>query len=146
MPRRIRPWAKTSAGILWICSVLLSIVVAPRLIEGYGALLWTRFHAARTSGPHAGEHARKAGRAAARTIDLVAPLPWADEAARLAVDAASSLESQNRPSAVSALDEVRAALDRATASPLRGIGLGATASEARRRDEDARAGAGEPRS
>jgi hypothetical protein len=132
-------------GVAWSLILLASLVVAPRLMEGYGALLWTRFHAARASGPHPGEHARKAGRAAARTIDLVAPLPWAREAAHLAMDAAGGLESQNRPSAISAYDDVRAALERATSSRFRGFGLGATAEEAGRKDEDARAAA-EPHS
>jgi hypothetical protein len=119
----------------------VAALLAPRLVDGYGALQWARFHAARATGTRPGEHVRKAGRAAARVIDRVAPLPWAREAARLALDAAGSLEAPNRPSAVAAYGEVRTALDEASASRIRGLGLGAITEEARARDDEARAAA-----
>jgi hypothetical protein len=122
-------------------ALAVACVLTPRLVEGYAALQATRFHAGRMGGPRVGEHARKAGRAASRVIDLVAPLPWSREAARLALDAASSLEARNRPSALAAYEDVEAALQRVTASPLRGTGLGALADEARARRDEARAAA-----
>jgi hypothetical protein len=115
--------------------------LTPRIVEGYAAIQATRFHARRISGPRAGEQARKTGHAASRVIDLVAPWPWSREAARLALDAASSLEPRNRPSAIAAYDEVGGALERALASPVRGAGLGLLAEEARARRDEARAAA-----
>jgi len=129
---------RVAVGVVWCGVLAVGCVLTPRLIEGYDALQVTRFHARRIGGPRVGEHARKAGRAAARVIDLVAPLPWSREAARLALDAASSLESRNRPSALAAYEDVDAALERATASPFRGAGLRALADEARARRDEAR--------
>ena len=126
---------------MWCVALAAAAFLTPRIVEGYAAIQATRFHARRVNGPRAGEQARKAGHAASRVIDLVAPLPWSREAARLALDAASSLEPRNRPSALAAYDEVQGALDRALASSIRGAGLGPLAEETRARRDEARAGA-----
>lgn len=126
-------------GVAWGATLLVVSLAAPRLVAGYGGLQTTRFHAGRVSGPHPGEHARKAAHAAARVVDQVAPLPWARAAARLALDAAATLEARNRPSAIAAYGELGAALDRATSSSVRGIGLDALADEVRARREETRA-------
>jgi hypothetical protein len=138
---RSRRSGRAAVGAAWCVALVVACILTPRLVEGYAALQATRFHARRMGGARVGEHARRAGRAASRVIDLVAPLPWSREAARLALDAAASLEPRNRPSAIAAYDDVQAALERVAASPLRGAGLGALADEARARRDEARAAA-----
>jgi hypothetical protein len=120
--------------------LLLIAVVVPRAMDGYSALQWTRFHAARVgSGSRtAADHARRAGESAARAVDLTAPFPWAAEAARLALDSGRAIQASNPAVAATLFAGVRAALDRATASPLRGFGMWKAADEARSLDDAAR--------
>jgi hypothetical protein len=119
-------------------------VGAPRLASGYGALQWTRFHAARAREPRGAEHVRGAGRAAARTIDLLAPLPSAAEAARLALEAGREARESNPATSAALFEDVRDALDRVTAGRIRGLGLGALAREARSLDDASHAEARRP--
>jgi hypothetical protein len=143
--RRANRSGRLAFEAAWLGALLVAAWLTPRLVDGYRALQWTRFHAARVGGPRPGEHARKAAHAAARAIDLTAPLPWAREAARLVLDASNGLEEPNRPSAEAACDEVRGALDRASASRFRRVGLGALAEEARARGDEARTPGPQPR-
>jgi hypothetical protein len=118
---------------LLLLVVAVALFLAPRAVEAHGALQWTRYHAARgASIPRAGENARQAARWAVRAVDAGAPLPQAAEAARLALDLAKSLAPKDHGAALAVYAEVRAALDRACASSVRGLGLGGLAAEARR--------------
>jgi hypothetical protein len=115
------------------------LLVAPRILEARWALAWTSFHAGHAAADaRAAEHVRQAGHWAARTIDAAAPLPWAADAASLALGVARSAEDKERVAALVAYTEVRAALDRARATRWRGFGLGALAAEARQLEESAR--------
>lgn len=126
-PSRVR-----AAWLLPLLIVILSVACIPRLIDGYASLQWTRYYAAQGAAGRRGvEQARQAVRHAARTLALTAPLPWAGEAAELALDASRRVESGDRPAAVALYGELRAALDRVRAFPLRGLGLGRVASEVR---------------
>jgi hypothetical protein len=119
---------------------LLLGLLGPRVVDGYAALQWTAYHAA--SGPGSArpeEHARAAGRWASRALDRAAPLPYASDAARLALGLGRSLEPSRRAAALALYSEVRASLDRARASPWRGIGLARLLAEARELEERARA-------
>jgi hypothetical protein len=126
-------------------ALLAALFLAPRAVDAHGALQWTRYHAARgASIPRAGENARQASRWAVRAIDAGAPLPEAAQAARLALDLAKTMAPKDHGAALAVYAEIRAALDRARASSVRGLGLGGLAAEARRletegsrRDEDA---------
>jgi hypothetical protein len=113
-------------------------LVVPRMVDGYSALLWTRFHAARLGTPRATEHARRAGRFAARTVELTAPFPWAAEAAQVALGAGRAHEETNRPAAAALVAELRPALERVSASRVRGLGLAEVTAEARALDEATR--------
>jgi hypothetical protein len=119
--------------------LLIGLLVAPRVLEARWALAWTSWHASRASDPRPAEHVRQAGHWAARTVDAAAPLPWAADAASLALRVAQSAEDKERVAALVAYTEVRAALDRARATRWRGFGLGTLAVEARQLEESARA-------
>ena len=124
-------------GILVL--LVLGLLLAPRVLEARSALLWTTWHATRArANLRAGEHVRQAGHWAARTVDEIAPLPWAADAASIALGLGRSVESKDRVAALVAYTEVRAALDRAGATRWRGLGMGALAAEARRLEESAR--------
>ncbi len=118
---------------------MLGLLLAPRVLEARWALAWTTWHAARVGNSRPGEHVRQAGHWAARTVEAAAPLPWAADAASLALRVGESVEDKERVAALVAYTEVRAALDRVRATRWRGIGLGPLALEARRREEAARA-------
>lgn len=123
--------------ILFYASAALGL--GPRLVEAHAALEWVRYHAARgPSAPRPAENARQAARAAARAVTLAAPLPWAREAARLALGIGRGLERANRPAALLLYAEVRAALDIVTGSRWRSLGLTEVASEARSLEDAAR--------
>ena len=124
--------------ILGLVLIAVAALVGPRLIEGYGALEWTRFHARQATSPHGADHARRAARAAARALDLAAPLPWAAEAARLALQAGQALGPKNATSAAAVYSEVRGALDRAASSPVRRFGLEDASAQAKALDDGAR--------
>ncbi|HWX25727.1 MAG TPA: hypothetical protein VN083_11815 [Vicinamibacteria bacterium] len=132
----------------WLLVVLLTPPLTIRIMEGHAALLWTEYYVSR--GPEkvsrSAENAAKAGRAAARAIDLVAPLPDAATAARLSLGLAAAVELQNPGTAWDVAHEVRSALDRARGSSFRGLGLSSLAEEARTLEERTQKEAsGEPR-
>jgi hypothetical protein len=107
--------------------------LTPRLIHGHAAFQWTRYHVA--VGPDSarpGDHARQAGRWAARTIELTAPLPFASSAARQALTLGRTVQDKHGAAALALYTDVRQALDGARASRVRGLGLGGLADEARR--------------
>lgn len=115
------------------------LLVTPRLLSARSALAWTSWHAAQVAdAAHPGEHVRQAGHWAARTVDAAAPLPWAANAASLALGLGQAVEGKDRVAALVAYTEVRAALDRVRATGWRGFGLEALALEARRLEEAAR--------
>ncbi|MBI3932832.1 MAG: hypothetical protein HY317_05405 [Acidobacteria bacterium] len=118
---------------------VLGLVLGPRLVDGGSALAWVRYHAARGRAVLPEGDAPRAGRWTARAVDLLAPLPQAREAARLGLDLGRSLEAESPKGALAVYTPVREALDRACASPVRGIGLGALAGEARALEARARA-------
>lgn len=125
----------TSALLAWL---------APGLADGYAALGWTRYHAAaRPEGPPAAaERLRQLSRWTVRTIDTLAPLPQAGEAARLSLAAAGASEADAPLAAAALYANVASALERQSASPWRRLGLGAVAAEARQREAGLRAHAG----
>jgi hypothetical protein len=118
--------------------LVIGLLVTPRILEAHWALAWTTWHASRASDARPAEHVRQAGHWAARTVDAAAPLPWAADAASLALGVARSAEDKERVAALVAYTEVRAALDRVRASRWRGFGLGTLAAEARQLEESAR--------
>lgn len=126
-PSRIR-----AAWLLPLLIIIMSLACIPRLIDGYASLQWTRYHAPQGgSGRRGLEHARQAVRSAARTMERTAPLPWAAEAAQLGLDACRRVESGDRPAVLALYGELRTAVDRVSAFPLRGLGLGRVAAEVR---------------
>ncbi|HKC10755.1 MAG TPA: hypothetical protein VKI41_01725 [Vicinamibacteria bacterium] len=121
------------------------LFVAPRVLEGHAALLWTRHYAARVAGPPAAEHARQALRWGLKAIGLTAPLPFAAEAARLVLGAGRQIEAKDAAAALALYAEVGAELDRLSSSRVRGRGLAGLAAEAREGEARTRATiAGEP--
>jgi hypothetical protein len=132
------------AGLfLPLLAIFLAVACIPRLIDGYAALQWTRYHAPQ-GGPGRGSvaHAREAVRSAARTVRLTAPLPWAGSAAQLGLDAVRRLESSDPRTASALYGELAAALEDVRAFPLRGVGLRRAAEEARSRERAAAQAAG----
>jgi hypothetical protein len=126
------------SGLLVV--LVIALLAAPRVLEARAAVAWTSWHARRAAAEaRPAEHVRQAGHWAARTVDAAAPLPWAADAASLALRVAQSAEEKERVAALVAYTEVRAALDRARASRWRGFGLGTLAAEARQLEESARA-------
>ena len=98
-----------------------------------------RYHASRgASAERPPEHLRGAARHAARALDRLAPLPWAAQAAELALDLGRRLEEREPAAALTLYTEVRAALERARASRWRGMGLEELAAEARRLEQQRR--------
>jgi hypothetical protein len=119
--------------------LVVALVLAPRILEGRAALAWTRYHV--TQAPlakHPGQHTRQAGYFAAQAVDLLAPLPDAAEAARLALALGQVIESRDHAAALTLYTQVRAALERVRASRWRGLGFGGLAAEAGRLAEAAR--------
>jgi hypothetical protein len=128
----------------WRPALLLLFVFATplagiRLCAGHAALLWTEYYVSHGTEKTRAENAFKAGRAASRAIDLLAPLPDARTAARLALSLGEALEVQNPEAALDLSSEVYSALARARSSRLRGIGLGDLADEAGALEARARA-------
>ena len=121
---------------LRIVAVVLLIVVcpvlafAPRVVEGYLALQWTRHLVARNAAAPRIADARLVGRWASRAVDGLAPLPQAWEAARLALDFARRLRLKDAAAARALVTPVREALERAEGSLVRGHGLGTLREEA----------------
>lgn len=136
MARR-RSSRRYSIDLLLLFLGLFLALGVPRLIDGYSAVQWTRHAAAQEPDP-LGQRSRSLGRHAARTIEATAPLPWAREATRLALAFAERQQVTNRPASVALYEQVAQALERATETPGRGLGLGTYAEEARRRAQAAR--------
>jgi len=119
--------------------IALGLLLGPRLIDTRSAVLWTRHYAAlEPPFDRPADTARQAGRAAARAVDRGAPLPWAREAVRNALDCGRTLAEAHPAAALVLYGEVRPALDRARSSRLRGVGLGSLAQEVRGLEESAR--------
>jgi hypothetical protein len=130
----------------FLAALAAALFVAPRLLEGHAALLWTRHHAARVAGPPAAEHARQALRWGVKAIELTAPLTPAAEAARLVLGVARKIEATDGAAALALYAEVGVELARLSNSGLRGRGLAGLAAEAREGEERTRAAvAGEHR-
>ena len=133
-PSRSRFWPR-------FLLVLLAAAVAflgPRAVRGYSALQWTRYHARQP--PDAfGPSARGAARWAVVVIRELAPLPWAAEASRLALDVGAKHEIANPSASLALYEQVRRALDVAVDSRWRGLGLESLREEATRRERDLRA-------
>jgi hypothetical protein len=123
---------------------LSCFLLGPRLMDGYAALQWVRYHAARgAAAEDAPAHLRGAARHASHALERIAPLPWASEAAGLALDLGRRLEGRRHDQAALALyTEVRGALGRSRASAWRGLGLAGLAAEAERLERAARARTG----
>ena len=140
MPTRRRTSRPYLLDAILLAFVVTGLSLGPRMIDARAALLWTRYFAAQP-GPVARpiDAGRQAGRAAARAIDRAAPLPMAAEAARNALTFGQTLMPLQPPAALALYTEVRTALDRARASRVRGLGLGALAAEARGLEDSARA-------
>jgi hypothetical protein len=123
----------------FLAALAAVLFVAPRLLEGHAALLWTRHHAARVAGPPAADHARQALRWGVKAIGLTAPLAPAAEAARLVLGAARQIEARDSAAALALYAEVGAELARLSSLGVRGRGLGGLAAEAREGEERTRA-------
>lgn len=139
-PRARRAWPANAALAV---AALACGLLGPRLIDAYTELQWVRYHA--SHGAVAREppaHLRGAARHAARAVELMAPLPWAGEAAGLALDLGRRLEGRQDAAALSLYVEVRGALERVRASRWRGLGLAGVAAEAERLERALRARAG----
>jgi hypothetical protein len=134
--RRRLASAAGSFGLL-LFSVAL-VALGPYLVDGHAALQWTRFHAA-AAGPG---HALEAARWAVRAASSLAPLPQAEEAAALALEAAARAQAGDPRAARVACDELRGGLEPVAAS-WRGKGLQAPLEEARHRATPTKTG-GEP--
>jgi hypothetical protein len=123
--------------------LLVTVLLAPpaiiRVMEGHASFLWTEYYVSLGPGkaPRGGENVTKAAHAAARAIDLAAPLPDAGAAARLCLGLAEASESQNPQEAFEASGVLREALGRVR-GPVRGLGLGALEEEARALEERTR--------
>jgi hypothetical protein len=114
---------------------LLAALIAglgPRLIEGDAALQWTYYHATRgVAGEQPADSAREAARHAAIALDRLAPLPGGAEAARVALALGRELQASDRQAALELYSDVGAALEAMREVPVRGLGLGGLAAEAR---------------
>jgi hypothetical protein len=126
-PAGSRPRSLVVASLVVLCA---GLAWAPRLVDGYLALQWTRHLAARSAGTPRVQDARPQGRWAARTVDDLAPLPQAWEAARLALEVARRLRLKDAAAARALVTPVREALERAERSAVRGYGLGTLREEA----------------
>ena len=127
-----RPGASPLRSLAIACLLVLcaGLAFAPRLVEGTLALQWTRHLVARNVVAPRVQDTRPVGRWAARTVDDLAPLPQAWEAARLALELAQRLRPKDAAAARALVTPVREALQRAEASAVRGYGLGSLGAEA----------------
>ena len=120
--RTFSPAALTA--ILLLGLVCAGLALAPRVVDGYLALQWTRHLVGRSANaPRVGD-ARITGRWAARAVDGLAPLPQAWEASRLVLDFSRRVALKDAAAARAALTPAREALSRMEASRWRGLGLG----------------------
>lgn len=132
--RRVFPFE-----LLLLALIALAVWQGPRAFEGYTALQWTRWHAAGGGDLKPAERARQTARWAARTIELLAPLPASGEAARLALQVARGLLPQHPAEAAALCASVLQSLERVRATRLRGLGLDAVGAELQALADEARA-------
>jgi hypothetical protein len=130
---------------LLTCLALLLLaatgLLGPRLMDGFAALEWARYHAGRVaSARHPVDEAGRLGRWAARAVDRLAPLPGAREAAELALGVARGAQDDPRLRRA-ALTPLAATLDAVRRSWLRGLGLAEAYEEAQRLEQHAQGGA-----
>lgn len=127
-----RPAASRQGPLALFLLVVLcaGLASAPRLVQGYLALQWTRHLVARNQAAPRIADARPTGRWAARAVDGLCPLPQAREAARLALDLARRLRPKDAAAARALVTPVREALERAESSWVGGYGLGTLREEA----------------
>jgi hypothetical protein len=137
-----KPRARGAVGLaaeVLLVLLVIGLGVAPRLIGGRSALEWTRHHAARGAVERQpGADLRGAGRWAARTIELLAPLPPAGEAARLALALGDSAGARDPQATLALCVEVRGAIDRVGATAWRDLTLRDERETARRCESEAR--------
>jgi hypothetical protein len=131
-----RRGARRRSSLPWLVVLLASALawLGPRAVRAHTARQWTRYHAAQT--PDAfGQNARGMGRWAVQALDEAAPLPWGADACRLALDFGARQESTNPAAALALYERVRVALERASGSRWRGVGLSAVLADARAREQ-----------
>lgn len=120
-PQRRAPGLALQA--LLLLALAGALLLGPRLIEGRSALHWTRYHASGRSELRPAEWARQTARWAGRSVDLLAPLPWAPEAVGLALAVARQLEPEHPAEAALLCKQLERSLAPAAASRWRGFGL-----------------------
>lgn len=127
-------------NLLIALTIGLALFLGPRVIDGWAGFEWTKYYAVHgIAGRRAMEQAERAGRAAARAVENLAPLPPAADAARLTLGLARDLEARDPAAAAALCAPLSEALDRTAAAPLRGRGLGVLAAEAHSLEASARA-------
>ncbi|MCM2254606.1 MAG: hypothetical protein NDJ94_02940 [Vicinamibacteria bacterium] len=137
MPARKRVSPPVSVVVLLLCAVLAA--GGPTAAEAWTTMAWVRWHGARGADGVANlEAARRVGRDAARGVALLAPLPWAAQAAGAAIDVAGPLVAERPALAAALLADLRSGLDPVAASSWRGYGLAAFAARAAVLEDEAR--------
>jgi hypothetical protein len=137
MPARKRVSPPGSVVVLLLCAVVAA--AGPMAAEAWTTMAWVRWHGARGADGVANlEAARRVGRDAARGVALLAPLPWAAQAAGAAIDVAGPLVAARPELAAALLAELRRELDPVAASSWRGFGLAAFAARAAVLEAEAR--------
>lgn len=126
-PASSRARALAVAILVVLC---IGLAAAPRIIQGYLALQWTRYLVARNETTPRALEARTTGRWAARAVDGLRPLPQAWEAARLALAFARRLRPKDAAATRALVTPVREALERAESSWLGAYGVGTLREEA----------------
>jgi hypothetical protein len=133
-PSRSRILPRLILVVLAVAAALLG----PRLVRAHSALQWARFHA-RQAPDAFGQAARGAARWASVVVKESAPLPWAAEAGRLALDVGARHEVANPAASLALYEQVKGALEAVKDSGWRGYGMEALLEEASRRERDLRA-------
>jgi hypothetical protein len=122
-PSRTPPKTKAAFAVLFLLASILALGLAPRWVDGYLALQWTRHLAARNTREPRALEAPRTGRWAARAVDGLAPWPAAWEAARLSMDYARALQLKDAAAARSLLSPLREAVAQAEASRWKSLGM-----------------------
>jgi hypothetical protein len=121
--------------------VVLALAIAlgvPRVVRAYSALQWTRYYTAQPPDA-AGQRTRSVARWVQTAVAASAPLPWAAEACRLALDYGGREEALNPAASLALYERLHATLDPLVASRWRRLGLEELLNETRRREESLRA-------
>lgn len=143
MPARKRFSPPGSVVALLLCAGLAT--AGPTVADARTTMAWVRWHGARgADGVTSLEAARRVGRDAGRGVALLAPLPWAAEAAGAAIDVAGPLVTDRPELASALLGELRGGLEPVAASSWRGYGLAAFAARAAVLQDEARRAAKAP--